>query len=197
MKQVVAIHGGHVFSSYEEYLSHLRNYKVESLDHFQKKRWKDALQKELGNEYNVILPRMPSRENAKYVEWKIWFEKLTPFLEDGVIFVGHSLGGKFLAKYLSEEKFPKKIAATFLIAAPFDRSTREHTDFVLPGALKLLRKQGGQIHLYHSKDDAIVSFDEFLRYQVALPQAMAHVFENHGHFNQESFPELVADIKNI
>lgn len=195
MRQVVVIHGGHVFGSYDEYIAHLRNYKIEGLEHLTKRRWKDALQDGLGGGYEVIQPRMPSRENAKYLEWKIWFEKLIPYLSDGVILVGHSLGAKFLAKYLSEEEFPKKITATILVAAPFWRSTREHADFILADSLELFQKQGGKIVLYHSKDDKVVSFSELAKYQAALPAATVRVFDDRDHFNQESFPELLSDIK--
>lgn len=63
---------------------------------------------------------MPNGNNAQYIEWKIWFERLLPFLNDGVILIGHSLGGIFLAKYLSENNFSIKVRAAILIAAPFD-----------------------------------------------------------------------------
>ena len=34
MKQVIAIHGGDAFSTYEEYLDDLRNFKIESIEYF-------------------------------------------------------------------------------------------------------------------------------------------------------------------
>lgn len=139
---------------------------------------------------------MPNAQNARYFEWKLWFEKYIPLLNDEVILIGHSFGGSFLAKYLSEESFPKKIRATFIIAAPYDRdSEREVVEFVLPESLALLESQGGKIHLYHSKDDPVVDFSELQKYIDALPEATVKTFEDRGHFNQETFPEIVEDIE--
>ena len=52
--------------------------------------------------------RLQYRTNARYEEWKIWFERMIPFLNDNVILVGHSLGGIFFVKYLSENLLPIK-----------------------------------------------------------------------------------------
>ncbi|MGD0328779.1 MAG: alpha/beta hydrolase [Minisyncoccia bacterium] len=202
MKTIAVIHGGDEFPTYEAYLLFLRNFKVESVDYFkERKDWKTNLQAALGNEYeecNVLLPQMPNKKYAKYQEWKIWFEKLFPFLNDKVILIGHSLGASFLAKYLSEERFPKKILATFLVAGPYDTDdTGRLVEFALPGSLALFEQQGGKIFLYHSKDDPFVRFSEFAKYQKALPRAKVSIFKDRKHFNQESFPELVTDIQSL
>lgn len=191
-----------MFPTYEEYLAYLKNFKIESLDFFRgKKGWKTTLQETLGDEYEVLLPRMPNGSNAKYLEWKIWFEKLIPFLEDGTILVGHSLGALFLAKYLAEEIFPKKITATFLVAAPYDTDgDRPLTEFVLPDSLRRFEEQGGKIFLYQSTDDPLVQFSELAKYQRALPHAQVRALEGRGHFLDKDhpiFPELVADIQSL
>ena len=198
-KQVVVIHGGDTFETYEKYLDFLCNYEIDSLDYFKHKGWKSILQEKLGDDFEVIRPQMPNKINAKYLEWRIWFEKLVPLLNPEVILVGHSMGGIFLAKYLSENNFPKKILGTFLVSAPYDAETFEYTlvDFVLPADLKKFEEQGGKIYLYHSTDDEVVSFTELEKYKKQLPSATARVFEDRGHFNQEDFPELVQDILNI
>jgi hypothetical protein len=202
MKQIVVIHGGDVFPTYDAYITYLRNFKIESLDFFRgKKGWKATLQETLGDAYEVLLPRMPNGSNAKYLEWKIWFEKLIPLLNDEVILVGHSLGALFLAKYLSEETFPKKIAATLLIAAPYDTDgERAIVEFVLPSSLAHLEGQGGKIFLYQSTDDPLVHFSELAKYQRALPHAQVRALEGRGHFLDKDhpvFPELVADIQSL
>lgn len=193
-KQVVAIHGGDAYATYEEFLTGLLN-KVVSLEWLTFHDWKNALAEELGDGYEVILPRMPNPQNAKYLEWKIWFEKLIPHLQDGVILIGHSLGGIFLAKYLSEETFPKKIRATFLVAAPYDMDgDRRIVEFVLPDSLEAFAKQGGKLFLYQSEDDPVVPFSELGKYQKSLPSARVKRFADRQHFNQDSFPEIVSDI---
>ncbi|MEK7607523.1 MAG: alpha/beta hydrolase, partial [Patescibacteria group bacterium] len=136
--------------------------------------------------------------NAKYIEWKIWFDKIVPFIENGVIFIGHSLGGIFLAKYLSENKFPKKIRATMLVTAPHSEKF-EHSvaDFVLPKKLKQFEKQGGEIFLYYSQDDQVVPFSNMKSYQKDLPKAHTQIFKDRGHFRQEEFPEIIEQIKKL
>lgn len=193
-KQIVIIHGGDTFDTYEEYLSGLKNWQIDFEEYRSGKTgWKSNLGKDLGSEYEAIMPNMPSKFNAKYLEWKIWFEKFIPFLEQEVIFVGHSLGGIFLAKYLSENSYPKKIVAVFLIAAPFNTENTDFSlaDFTLPESLALLEKQAGKIFLYHSKDDPVVPFSAFENYKKALASAEARIFGDRGHFNQENFPELI------
>jgi hypothetical protein len=37
--------------------------------------WKKWLSEGLADSYQVIRPDMPNTMNAKYSEWKIWFEK--------------------------------------------------------------------------------------------------------------------------
>lgn len=198
-RQVVVIGGGDAFPTYEAYFSFLKNFKAESVDYFKRGGdWKANLQETLGDKYEVLIPRMPNSNNAKYVEWVIWFEKMFPFLNDEVIIVGHSLGASFLAKYLSEERFPKKILATFLVSGPYDSDgDRPMVEFILPSSLVLLEEQGGTISLYHSKDDPVVAFSELAKYKKALSNAKSNVFEDRKHFNQESFPEIVTDIQGI
>jgi hypothetical protein len=141
---------------------------------------------------------MPNGFNAKYEEWKIWFERHIPFMRDGVILLGHSLGGIFLAKFLSENDFPKKINATLLVAAPYDAGgDYSLADFVIRGPLERFAKQGGEVYLYHSEDDPIVDSGELEKYKKKLPDATIRVFKDRGHFDQEEFPEIVEDIKKL
>ena len=147
------------------------------------------------------MPSMPNKANAKYAEWKIWFEKGMPYFQKEVVLIGHSLGGTFLAKYLSENKFPKKIRATLIVAAPFDTKHRQKSkslsDFILPKDLHKFDAQGGKLLLYHSKDDLTVPFADLGKYRAKLKTAIPRIFTNKGHFNQEEFPELARDIKNL
>ena len=128
-QQILLIHGGDAFDTYDEYISFLKNFELD-LEGLKKKGWKNSLQDKLGEGYDVIMPRMPNAFNARYSEWKIWFEKIINLLDNEVILVGHSLGGIFLVKYLAEEDFPKSVKATFLVAAPFKTPTRLSTSFL-------------------------------------------------------------------
>lgn len=200
LQQILAIHGGDVFETYEEYLDFLKNYKVD-LEKVKYGGWKDHLQEKLGNDFEVIYPQMENYHNAKYAEWKIWFEKFIPFLKDGIILIGGSLGGIFLAKYLSENNFPVKIKATFLVAAPFDDKDRsaDYTlgDFALPESLEKFSGQGGKIFLYHSEDDPVVPFTDLEKYARKLPGAEKVIFQDKGHFNLKEFSELVEKLRSL
>ncbi len=200
-KQVIVIHGGDTFRNHEEYISFLKNFEIDAeyFDGLKKKGWKPTLDDRLGNDYEVVAPQMPCKGNAKYVEWKIWFDKLAPFFKDGIILVGHSMGGIFLAKYLSENKLPVKIAAVFIVAAPYDEEDSESSlaDFILPKSLKPFSEQAEKIFIYHSKDDSTVPYKNSEKYKKALPRANLFSFEDRGHFNQEELPEIVRDIKNL
>lgn len=197
--QIVYIHGGDTHESYDEYIDYLKKYAIKNLDYFKRKRWGNSLQEKLGNNFEVIAPEMPNKRNVKYKEWKIWFEKIFPFLNDEVVLVGSSLGGIFLTKYLSENIFPKKIKGLFVVAAPFGDSKPKHflAGFNLPNNLKKIMKQTEKIYFYHSKDDPIVPFVEMKKYKKELANAKYIVFANRGHFSQEKFPEIVKDIKNL
>ncbi|MFC1756351.1 alpha/beta fold hydrolase [Patescibacteria group bacterium] len=195
-KQVVVIHGGGVFISYKQYINFLKKRKLNFIE-LGKKDWKATLENKLGGEFEVILPKMPNKDNARYEEWKIWFEKFIPFLEKEVVLVGHSLGGIFLSRYLSENKFPKKILAVFFVAASYDsaKSPARTAGFVVKNDLKLIEKQSRKVIFYHSRDDRSVPFSSFEEYKKLLTRSVFREYKNRGHFNQNNFPELVRDIK--
>lgn len=199
MKQVILIHGGNTFDSYEEYLRNLMDFRIEDLSFFDKENWKMSLKEKIGDDFLLIAPHMPNKNNAKYLEWKIWFEKILLLLENDVILVGHSLGAIFLVKYLSENIFPNKIIGTFLVASPFGSVGSDDTlaDFEPLGSLQMLGEQGGVVHFFHSKDDTVVPFTELEKFKAAVSGAYFHELDNRQHFNQKEFPELVDLIKSI
>ena len=63
--------------------------------------------------------------------------------------------------------------------------------------LDKITEQCEKVFLYHSEDDKVVPFSDFLKYQKTLKNTTGKVFKNRGHFNQEKFPEIVKDIKNL
>jgi predicted alpha/beta hydrolase family esterase len=131
-KQIILIHGGTTFKNKNDYLNYLKNRNIQIKS---SANWKDEyFDKQLKTKFEIIRPKMPLRENAKYEDWKINFERFFPFLKNNIILIGSSLGAIFLAKYLSENKFPKKILSVYLICPPFENSlTRED----LVGGFKL------------------------------------------------------------
>lgn len=194
-QQVIIIGGGDSFNTYEGYISSLKNGEV-TIDKFRpRKDWKTNLPQALGEDYEVLMPRMPNSNNARYIEWKIWFERMFAFLNNEVILIGHSLGAMFLIKYLSENTFPKQIKKLFLVSSPYGKNAADLAEFQLPESFELVTKQSKNIFIFHSKDDMVVPFSEFEEVKKRLPQAVVHVFEDRGHFNQEEFLELIELIK--
>ncbi len=197
-QQILIINGGSTFDTYDEYLGDLKNLELD-FERLGRKGWKNWLKTELEETFDIIIPKMPNPNNAKYNEWKIWFEKLLPFLRDNIVLIGHSLGGIFLVKYLSENDFPKKIRAIYLIAPPYDAKDSEYSlsDFALPKNLQKFSRQGSKVFIYHSEDDPIVPFVDAKKYKEQLPRAKLYVFKDREHFNQEQFPELLESIKKL
>ncbi len=86
-----------------------------------KKHWILWLKKELENQgintHNILMPQ-PWKPN--YENWKKEFEKLN--VNENTILVGHSAGGAFMVRWLSEK--PRKIKKLILIA-PSKETTKD------------------------------------------------------------------------
>jgi len=202
-QQVFYIHGGSPYSNYEDFLHYLRTAEVGNLPGSEAtKKWPSTLPDALGEQYTVFMPSMPNKQNAHYQEWKIWFERHFEHLTDEVILVGYSLGGYFLAKYLTENTTPFTIKALFLVAAPFendtDNSKEDGGDFAFAtSAVGELAKKVGSITLFHSQDDFVVPYEHALKYHEALPEAELVSFTDKNHFLVPELPQLVQKIQNL
>jgi len=175
----------------------LRNRKI-SIE--KKGGWNgDYLDKKLGKKLQIIRPRMPCQDNAKYEEWKIHFERYFPHLKDNIILMGQSLGGIFLAKYLSENKFPKRILSTYLVCPPFDNSLPGEDlvgGFDLKKDLSLIEKNSKNLNLLFSKKDDVVPVSHAKKYRSKLKNARIIIYNNiEGHFTISKFPEIIKLIK--
>lgn len=197
-QQVLVIHGGDTFGTREEYVKFLREHELDFAK-LTRAGWKENLRPDLGKDYEVILPQMPNKTNGMYEEWEIIFEKLIPFLHDGLILVGHSMGGLFLAKYLSENDFKPKVKATFLVAAPFGDNLPEYElySFSLPAKLDGFTRQAGKVFIFHSSDDPVVPPKDSDAYKNAVPNSVVRIIIDRGHFSQPHLPELTEEIKKL
>jgi uncharacterized protein len=201
-QQILFIHGAQSFSNYEAFLDHLRTEEIsDPLGLEVRRRWKSTLQEELRDTHEIYMPSMPNKQNAKYEEWKIWFERYFTFLRDGVILIGHSQGGYFLVKYLSEEKMPVVVKALYLLAAPFgpdDFGGEDRGGFAFdPSNLPRLAEQVGAIHILHSENDPVVPYKHARKYKEALPQAKLVSFKDKNHFMLEEFPEFISLLRSL
>lgn len=195
MKQIIIINWWSCFITKEDFYKALQN---RDYNPFKRgKNWNNWLIEQLKETHQTMIPEMPNKFNADYIAWKIWFERHFPFLNnEDVILIGRSFGGIFLAKYLSENVFPKKIKQLHFISATFENNKHEDIwNFRFnPNQLQNLVSQVDKIFIYHSKDDKEVPYSHSEKYKEYLPSANFIAFENRGHFREETFPELLENI---
>ena len=199
--QVMIVHGGMTFKNEKDYLHYLKTKKVSAK---KKIYWAgDYLEKSLGKRFEIIAPRMPLQDYAKYRDWKISFERYLSLLKNKYILIGSSLGGVFLAKYLSENKLRKKALSVYLVCPPFDNTLPTEDlvgGFKLKSDLSLVEKNCKNLHLLFSKDDDVVPVSHANKYKQKFKNAHVVVYKSKGgHFNITKFPEIVkmifADVK--
>ena len=115
--QILMVHGGMTFKNHKDYLHWLKTREVSAV---RNPYWEADLEEKFSKRFEIVRPRMPLQDNAKYRDWEIAFERYLPLLRKNFILIGSSLGGIFLAKYLSEHQLPKKALSVYLVCAPFD-----------------------------------------------------------------------------
>lgn len=154
------------------------------------------LQDVLGSAYDVRCPKMS--DDPAVAVWKDQIARELAALDNEAIFVGHSLGGSILLKYLVEETVKKPVAGLFLIGSPYwgteDWEVDEYTlekDFAsnLPEELP--------VFIYHSRDDQTVPFAHLALYAEKLPQATIREFDGRGHQFDDDVSEIDQDIRGL
>lgn len=187
MKNAILLHG---MPSREEYFD--PNTKSLSNMH-----WFPWLQKQLiVNSILAQTPEIPDSFKPDYKLWKKEFERYD--LTSETILVGHSCGGGFIVRFLSENK-NLKVGKVVLVAPwidPFRDDTTDFFDFEIDSDL-VNRTKG--ITIFDSDDD-YDSIKESIRIlQDKIPGIKNKKFHNYGHFTEKSmgkleFPELLESI---
>lgn len=195
--QVLLIHGGMTFKNRKGFEHWLKTREI-SFERWPS--WTDKyLTDRLGKDFEVIRPRMPLSDNATYAYWKLHFERLIPLLKHNSILIGNSLGGIFLAKYLSEHTFPKKLLSVYLVCPPFDDSLSGEDlagGFTLKSDLSRIEQNAKHIYLMFSADDDVVPVSHAEKYREKLLNATISIYtRKHGHFRVATFPEIITKIK--
>lgn len=160
-----------------------------------------SLRRALGTAYELLYPKMLHESEPDYRNWKTEIGEKLSHLKNGVILVGHSLGGSFLLKYLSDEKVEESIAGIFLIATPYwggDGWRYEGYESVtLPKDFASKLPSDTPIFFYHSRDDEIVPFAHLTLYAKKLPEATIHALDGRGHQLKNDLSEVAVDIKSL
>ena len=157
--------------------------------------WEPLLGDDLGAEYEVQAPRMPDPENPDDRAWRVRVAELMRDADHPVL-VGHSFGASTLLRFIAEANPCRAFRGLSLVSTPF--WGKDHPDFALT-AEHLRRLQSlSPLFFYQSTDDPIVRPTHFAKYRKALPNAIFRELEGRGHeFDQDRFPELVADIRSV
>lgn len=179
MKHTILVHGA---PEKEEYLD--PHTPSPSNSH-----WFPWLQKELSLR-NVVCQAFeyPKPYDPAYEAWEAVFNQHT--LDEDTTLIGHSCGGGFLLRYLTEHP-DVKVCKVFLIAPWLDPAhtfTQHFFDFEIPQDLA----DKNDIHIFMSHDDEETVLASIQMIKKQMPNAHYHEYENKGHFTNQTFPELLA-----
>ncbi|MCA9392495.1 alpha/beta hydrolase [candidate division WWE3 bacterium] len=186
MSNAILIHGT---CSEEEYFSD--EYPSLSNSH-----WFPWLQKQLLiRGIHTETPEMPDAYQPDYEKWKNEFERFE--VNDQTILVGHSCGGGFLVRWLTENAITLK---TVILVAPWlDPDRRKTSDFfefdIDPDFVSRVSK----LKIFVSNDDEPDILESVQLIKNALPNIEIKRYEGMGHFTEEEmkkndFPELLNEL---
>ncbi len=182
---ILYVHGGTVFRSRQEFLEWLENSEI---DTNRQETWADKLRQW----DNVIAPRFPCRENARYREWEILFSKYMDALKNKrVVLVGYSLGAAFLAKYFGANRVPGNVVSVNLVGLPIDDANGEHIGDFKPD-IRLLSKIRN-LRVFLSESDPFTP-EEHRNTIVRHLGNRVILLDKNGHFRVPDFPELFSAI---
>jgi predicted alpha/beta hydrolase family esterase len=187
MKNAIIVHG---MPDKEEYYS--AEFPSASNSH-----WLSWLQKQLiTKDIKADAPEMPHAYAPDYSMWKREFERfdITP----ETILVGHSCGGGFLVRWLSEHK-EVKVGKVVLVAPWLDVERELETgffDFAIDPHVAS-RTDGVVIFNSDNDNDYIQESVQFLRN--SIESIVYREFHHYGHFclgdmQSEAFPELLEEV---
>jgi uncharacterized protein len=155
-----------------------------------------SLQQSLGDHYQVWFPRIPNEENPEYHTYRAQIAASLASLDGPVILVGHSLGGFFLVRFLSERQTDYQIAGIFLIATPYVGMGGWHDEeYAIPDDLAARLPEGVPVYCYHSRDDETAPFSHLALYAKRLPHAVIREVDG-GHQLNNDLSVVANDIKH-
>ncbi len=186
MNQVILIHGR---PDKEEYFD-------DSMPKPHEAHWLPWLKNELeGRDIKTHIPIMPRPYEPDYEEWKKVFEtyQITP----ETVLVGHSRGGGFLLRYLSENKIT--VEGFIMVAPSITPNPGVVTGFSEYEIDINILNRIPKISLFYSLDDEDGIIKSVEKIKEFLPNINYYEFTNKGHFTEEDlgtkeFPELLEEI---
>ena len=191
MTNVIILHGKpDKWEFYDE------NVPIPSEDH-----WYSWIQKQLLiRDIIAVKPCVLRSFEAKYTDWVKEIEKT--YIDSETILVGHSAGGGFFLRWLSEN--PQMRIKKLILVAPwldplaFMKENFGHDLYDFEPDKDLLSRIGETI-VFHSKTDMESIVKSLERIKEYWPDIEVREFEDYGHFCKQSmtksqFPELLEEI---
>jgi len=161
--------------------------------------WLPWLQKQLMvHDIAAQTPEMPNSWSPDYEVWRKEFERydITP----QTILVGHSCGGGFIVRWLSEH--PDMCVGKVVLVAPWlDPERRETTNFFQFAIDANLASRTAGLTIFASDNDMQDVQDSIKTLVDSLQDITVRQFHNYGHFcyndlKTHKFPELLEAILN-
>lgn len=158
--------------------------------------WLPWLKKELeARGFIVHIPEMPVPYQPVYEDWKKVFEEFP--LDSETVLIGHSRGGGFILKWLSEHDI--EVGQVFLVAPsimPSPGITFWFSDSDIDPNLTAKTKG---ITVFYSTDDEDGIMQSVEKIKSTIKDIIIREFTDKGHFTAEDgvseFPELLEEIK--
>lgn len=191
MKNAIILHGS---TDKEEYYS--QKHPSMSNSH-----WLPWLQKQLlVRDIHAVTPEIPHCFSLDYATWKKEFERFD--ITEETLLVGHSCGGGFLVRWLSENK-ETKVGKVVLVAPWIDPDNEKggQEDFFKCIIDRELATRTKGLTIFHSDDDMESVEKSVALLRGELTGAMFREFPNYGHFcigdlKTDAFPELLEEVLN-
>jgi predicted alpha/beta hydrolase family esterase len=188
MKNAIILHG--ISESREKYLGY-----PGSMSNF---AWYPVLQWDLTRRGILTqTPEMPTPylPDMNYDEWAKIISRMD--INENTVLVGHSCGGGFWLKYLSEN--PGIKIRQLVLVAPWIDTLREHPTFFADFELAPdLPTRAGQIDLFISSDDDLRIQKSFEKIVATYgDKIIYHKFSDREHFSNPTvgFPEIFPVVK--
>jgi predicted alpha/beta hydrolase family esterase len=190
MKNAVLIHGS---CSSDEYYS--KEYPSASNSH-----WIPWLQKQLMiTGIRTYTPEMFESYLPDYLLWKSEFEKNE--INEQTILIGHSCGGGFLIRWLSENK-NVKVGKVVLVAPWLDPQNTKNNNFFNFKIDSKIVSRTKTFLIFNSTDDSKDIHESLEIIKKNIENIKIINFKNYGHFcysdlKTSAFPELLENILKI
>ena len=156
--------------------------------------WLPWLQQQLcAHDILTQTPEMPQPYSPNYEAWKEEFERLSP--DESTLLVGHSCGGGFIIRWLSEN--PDIIIGKLVLVAPWLGIEGDYPAmFKFSIRRDIVKQCKGGIEDFYSTNDGIHMQLTLSYMKEHLSEVRYHEFVNYGHFTfgdmkTREFPELL------